>query len=169
MATRTLLTYTTLTDYTDATEATLAATLTGNAYGYALIYNTDKGVVRIWDGAAFTNNPDAIVSKSLTTTDATVTTIDSVAISTVGGYVFVSYIEGIDPTSGDCIGIRMTTVCKYFGGVLSIVGSPDITRLSDFSAAITSSADISGSSLLLRVKGKAGTTINWVIKTQLTN
>lgn len=169
MATRTLLTYTTITDYTDATEATFAATLTGRAYGYALIYNTTKGVVRIWDGSAFTNNTDAIVSKSLTTTDATLTTIDSIAISTVGGYVFVSYIEGIDPISGDCIGIRMTTVCKYFGGILSIVSTPDITRISNFSAAITSSATISGSSLLLQIKGKAGTTINWVIKTQLTN
>ena len=46
-----------LTDYTNATEATLATSLSGQSAGSAVIYNTDLGKVRIWDGAAFVDGP----------------------------------------------------------------------------------------------------------------
>ena len=59
MATRKILTASIVTDYTNATEATLAATLTGKADGYALIYNTDLAVPRVWNGSAFENAPAA--------------------------------------------------------------------------------------------------------------
>jgi len=57
MATRKIQSTQILTDYTNATEATLASTLTGVSDGGQVIYNTDTGTVRIWDGTAFANAP----------------------------------------------------------------------------------------------------------------
>jgi hypothetical protein len=42
-----------VTDYTSAQETVLASTLTGVPYGGAIIYNTDLGKVRNWNGTAF--------------------------------------------------------------------------------------------------------------------
>ncbi len=48
--------YTLLESFTNAQEATFATTLAGKPGGYSQIYNSELGVVRIWDGIAFTNN-----------------------------------------------------------------------------------------------------------------
>jgi hypothetical protein len=42
-----------LTDYTNAEEATLATSLSGQSAGSSVIYNTDIGSARIWNGSAF--------------------------------------------------------------------------------------------------------------------
>ena len=46
-------------DYTNATEAVLAASLAGASAGSSVIYNTDLGKTRIWNGSAFVDGPTA--------------------------------------------------------------------------------------------------------------
>jgi len=80
MSVSTIITYAVVTDYTNATEATLAGTLTGQPYGFSLIYNTDLAKTRIWDGAAFidaplpaSTQPDLLITKNTPTLDQVIT------------------------------------------------------------------------------------------------
>lgn len=126
-----------------------------------------------------------LVTGSPGTSTLTITTVDVLltgTATTTDGVTFVAFTASANiplPTSSTCVNIRanlagmdvasnlaiggeLIGLAKNIGGVLTVVGIPDITKNNDIALSTwTASLGISGTNVQVTVRGVAGETINW--------
>ena len=122
-------------------------------------------------GTGTSNEVDIVItnrfSGSVNTADATLTTVASLDLSTIGTGVFTfdAQIAGYDVTDNEGLGYAIFGTIKNIGGVLSVIGSPDKINNEDVLPVNITSSDanltVSGTSAIIQVKGIAATVIHW--------
>jgi hypothetical protein len=115
------------------------------------------GTVNFGSGSSGSLNFD--LESGVSTTDATTTTVASLATSNDLKYTVEAWVIGAGTTS--TIGGKVLAVFKNVGGLLSPVGIPVINVFEDFSGSPTFTLDASGTTIRLRVTGQAATNITW--------
>ncbi len=71
-------------------------------------------------------------------------------------------MAGYAKTAGTAIGGELIGAVRNVGGVLTVIGTPDLTRNNDVSlSAWNCTLTVSGTNALVQVTGVAGVTINW--------
>ena len=110
-------------------------------------------------------------SSTVTTTDATVTTIASVSLGGFGASasnMVEAYVTGIGDGKG--YGAKLFAIVKsdFPLSTSTLVKNMNLTQKSEFSTT-TSTINISGSNIMVRVTGEAATNITWYCKLIYTN
>jgi len=117
------------------------------------------------DGLVAAHQGDAVPeSGSVTTTDATETTLLEGPVPESGAYLLVASIAAIGSNNKPCGFHRMATVYRLPSGsaILYDLADSNMTRVPDNS--MFARFDVSGNNFRLRVKGLAATTITWIAK-----
>ena len=98
-------------------------------------------------------------SDTVQTTDATPTTISTIAVASNSAVTINAYISGASADFSDVTGGSVQATVKNTAGTLTIVG----TSLPIVNASTTATFDIivSGANALIQVTGLAATTYNW--------
>jgi hypothetical protein len=115
--------------------------------------------------AGFVQTP--AVSGSVATTDATATTIATVAIPTattvmVSADIVARRTGGSSGTAGDGAAYRLMAAVKNISGTLTII-SQSLTFTAEDQAAWTAAAAVSGTNLLIKVTGAANNNVDWTL------
>ena len=107
-------------------------------------------------------------SATVTTMDATVTTLFTTTLAVTSAYIFQVSVACRSNTGSLRSGYRRTVMAYREGGgaVLGTVQS-DYTDESD--ATLDGPFDVSGNDLSVRITGKAGTTVHWAGLLETTN
>ena len=130
-------------------------------------YDSNSNTVKFYNGTAWDEiNNGTPVESSVTTTNATVTTIETVSVATSTTVVCIEVIIGAVRTDVTSEGAYY----KISGAFLNNAGTVtqiDTTVKVEFESDATWDADfsISGTNVLVRVTGAAAKTINWDAKT----
>ncbi len=96
------------------------------------------------------------------TTDATVTTLDSVSLGNATGSTVVTWIvSAIKSDASAAAGYSVSAIFKNNAGTVAQVGTTTVTVLGETNSAWDCTIDNSTSTLRLRVTGAAATTIQW--------
>jgi len=112
------------------------------------------------NAAAAASNP--IIVGTITTTNATPTTIATVAISDNTVTLINASIAARRTDSTDMAGyVRRVLVSRESGGVATIVGTVDTSLTRETENLWDSSITVSGNNALIQVTGEAGCTIHW--------
>ncbi len=100
--------------------------------------------------------------KTVQTTTATVTTIDSFTLSDNTTYNVEAWITGDVSSGANSAGyIVMATVKRTGGGAATLVGTANQIHVREDDAAWDATIDVTGNDCRVRVTGVAATTINW--------
>lgn len=95
------------------------------------------------------------------TTDATQTTLDSFTLGSETSSTVTWTVTGVKSDGSQMAGYSVTACFKNDGGTLTQVGTTVVTVLGESDAAWDCTIDNSGTTIRLRVTGKAATTIQW--------
>lgn len=104
---------------------------------------------------------------TLTTTDATVTTVTggTIATATDNAYFVSATISAIQgTTSATAVGIKLNGYFNNDGGVLTQIGVTDNLRFRVGGTIWQGYLTVSGTNILVRVSGASATTVNWNAK-----
>ena len=104
---------------------------------------------------------------NVTTTDATLTTIETIELTDNGVYIIKTFVLAKEDATGDSFGAEMFAVFKRIAGVTTRISTATLDRKSNFPALITIEANASVGNILIQVKGQAGKTIKWSSVTDL--
>jgi hypothetical protein len=104
---------------------------------------------------------------SVTTTDATITTIKSYTSQTDTMISVKATINGHDLTNNIAYGSTIYAVYRNDAGVLTKTGTTDKSEKSDFTTA-TSDFNISGTDIQIQVVGEAAKTVKWYSNVEFT-
>lgn len=101
------------------------------------------------------------------TTDATVTTLQSIAIPinhtvVVTGHVAARRTGGASGAANDGAGYVVEFVAKNTAGTAALIGSGTVTALGESVAGWDTTLSASTDNVLVRVTGAAGTNITWL-------
>lgn len=105
------------------------------------------------------------------TTDATVTTIDTINVPTgrlfhVKTTVVGKRTGGASGTDGDCASYYMTATYKNVAGTVSIVGALDVVANED-QVGWDATQTISGTNVLVTVTGASGNNVSWSSRSEI--
>lgn len=114
----------------------------------------------IADIAYTDNNLPTITINTITTLNATPTTIVTISTDTDTGYNINNYIVCYGPVSADTAAINYNISAKNTAGTVTIVDSI-LSVNGRTNDNISANAIVSGTNILIRVVGLAITTINW--------
>lgn len=131
----------------------------------AIVVGTNSVTVSYTDFALIgqTRTQDSNTS----TSDATVTTIDTYDFSTQDKtYVFKAYVRGIQTDGSNGYYGELMSIIRNDGGTLNQISTVDVTEKTDFTTT-TSTIDFSGNDVRVRVTGEAATNINWWCKYEI--
>lgn len=111
------------------------------------------------------NPGDTAFYSSVATTNATATTIETIATTTdtsllVDALVCGRRTGGAAGSAGDAAGYAISALAKNVAGTVTIVAQ-SITFTGESQAAWTVAFAVSGTSLLLQVTGAANNNVNW--------
>jgi hypothetical protein len=110
-------------------------------------------------GRAFNTDRNPVI---LDTTDATVTTLDSFTLASNTGVVCSWLVSAIKSDRTEAAAYSVQAMFKNNAGTVALVGAVTITIIAESDAAwVGPSMDVSGTTIRLRVAGKAGTNIGW--------
>jgi hypothetical protein len=104
---------------------------------------------------------------NVTTTDATLTTIETIELTDNGVYIIKTFVLAKEDATGDSFGAEMFAVFKRIAGVTTRISTATLDRKSNFPAVVTIEANASVGNILIQVKGQAGKTIKWSSVTDL--
>lgn len=110
---------------------------------------------------------DSILTGTATTTDGTTyvpfSASANIPLPTPSTAVSIrANLSGMDVPNGLAVGGELIGLAKNIAGVVSIVGTPDITRNNDTAlSAWTVDLGVSGTNVQVQVRGVAAHTINW--------
>jgi hypothetical protein len=107
------------------------------------------------------NYPIRPVATTVTTTNSTPTTIDSVAIPTNTSKVVKFYIKARNAVSGFVLGAECFFTANNIAGVVSEVSTMTMDRKSGFPTSVTPSIEVSGTNINIKVTGATSQNINW--------
>ena len=125
-----------------------------------------------------TNNPHQVTAAQLglkipqvdtvQTTDATSTTLATIAIQTDEEKIIDVKVHGHEDATGDHLWKRMTIGVKNVGGTAVFVGGIDTATGYDTGATNWSiTASVSAGNVVISVTGEAAKTINWRSTTEI--
>lgn len=148
-------------EYTDLDEAQ-GATWSANDVGkvfrildepnYYIILNTDGDFAKIKSGE----------TKEVQTTDATVTSLATLATTDDYTYIITAEVQGAVNTGGNTAGYGRAATFKNVAGTLSQVGSTTALWTHEDAAGWDCDIDADGTDIRIRVTGAAATTIDWL-------
>lgn len=95
------------------------------------------------------------------TTDATVTTLDSFTLANNTSVVVSWLVTAVKSDNTQAAGYAVSAVFRNNAGTVTQVGSTSVTVLGEDDSVWDATADVSGTTVRLRVTGKAATTIQW--------
>lgn len=133
----------------------------------SLSTNTADGFQVAASGNLVTYSTTNRFSGNVTTTDATLTTLASLDLSTIGTGVFTFDVQiaGYDLTDSEGLGYAIFGTIKNIAGTLSVIGTPDKINNEDNAPVNIQAADasltVSGTNAIVQVQGIAGKTIHW--------
>lgn len=137
---------------------------------------TDTGAVTLWDGGAWrslglvsvaatdvTGLPwtTAIAPDDGQTTDATTTTIATIATTTDKGHALDLVVSATQSDRSASVAFKILASVTNAAGTLTV--RSQVTTPSDGASAWTAVVDVSGTNIRVRVTGAGGTTIDWVV------
>jgi hypothetical protein len=99
--------------------------------------------------------------REVTTTDGTITDLDTFTPSTNGVWMVEWMVSGLEVATGNAIGIKAFATFKVIAGVVTQLSNQTIDRKSDFAGVVTLTLNTDGTVIRARVTGQAGKTINW--------
>lgn len=131
--------------------------------------NTENGFIVSASGNTVTYSTTNRFSTagSVTTTDATVTTIADLDLATIGTGVFTFDVQiaGYDVTDSEGVGYAIFGTLKNIGGVVTRIGTPDKINNEDTLPVDITAADanltFSGTNAIVEVTGIAAKTFRW--------
>ncbi len=153
-----------LTNYTNAQEATYATALSGFPSGAAVIYNTDLGLARIWNGSAFANAPTAIAAQLPLVSTIAQGVVPSTGVAS-GKFLKDDLTWTTIPGGGDMLGSNNLSDLTNFATARDNLGVEIGVDVQAFLVSATNIKTINGSSILgggdLSVSGAltTGTTV----------
>lgn len=104
---------------------------------------------------------EQVSNSTLQTTNATVTTIKTIPIATEYVYqIEANVCGGVNDTSKG-ITSKILGSFKNNGGTVTAIGKQNIIMNTDFTSTADVTMVISGTNVLIRVTGEAGTTVDW--------
>lgn len=117
--------------------------------------------------AGYTGSQERKQQSGVQTTNATITTIATIATDSNELIVIKGTVAGFDggvgsPAFATAYGSTFFAVFRNTGGTLTQVSTTDLSEKYDFSGTPTTTISSSGSNILIRVTGVAATTINWI-------
>lgn len=118
---------------------------------------TFKGI-----SSGFTGSQEIKKQAGIQTTNATVTTIATIASVSNQMIIVKGTMAGFRSTYAESYGATFFAVFYNNGGTLSQVSTTDLTEKYNFSGTPTTTITTSGTNILIEVTGEASTTINWV-------
>ena len=98
---------------------------------------------------------------TVTTTDATPTTLVSIAVTTNQAITMDGDIIAATSTFSAAIGGNFLATARRAGGGLTLVGSPVINLNEDSGGVPDFNVVVSGNNLIVQVTGEVATTYNW--------
>ena len=104
--------------------------------------------------------------ETIQTTDATLTTLITVPIPTSYCMTFKIDYSAMQTDDSNGYGEQLIYTYRNDAGVLSLIGSTSVYKHNDF-AFLTGLATISGTDILIQVKGEAATTVDWTCRYQI--
>jgi hypothetical protein len=112
---------------------------------------------------------DTRANRTVTTTDATPTTIATIAIpagAPVSQFEFEFIVRGTEAATGDCwTRIIRGTIKRFGGAAAALVGATTTENRRDAGASIWgATATAVGTNLVVDVTGQVGKTIVWTIR-----
>ena len=167
--------------YDSSTSGPDIETLTGNsggavapdgAFNINVVGNTAQGVTVV--GTPLSNtltinsaaDPN-FLSATVTTNDATPTTLLTIPIANNTAYILWSRIVGYASTGA--VGGMLQCCVRNQAGVLSVVNAVDFLRDDDALPTALYSGIVSGTDLVIQVTGVAATTIYWKFQGNFTS
>ena len=129
--------------------------------------NTNNGFQVVASGNTVTYSTTNRFDGSVTTANATPTTVADLDLSTIGTGVFTFDIQvaGFDVTDSEGVGYAIFGTIKNIGGVLSVIGTPDKINNEDIAPVDITAADanltFTGTTAIVQVTGIAAKTFNW--------
>lgn len=121
-----------------------------------------KGITSGYAGSAKVEKQDGVQ-----TTDDTLTTIVTISTASDEMIIVKGWIGGFadgstSPAYGTAYGANYFAVFRNTGGTLVQVSTTDLSEKFDFAGSPTTTFEVSGTNILLRVTGVVGVTVNWV-------
>lgn len=104
---------------------------------------------------------DTSFGATVTTTDATVTTCGSVTPTDLNVVRIVAHIVATKSSHDAGAAYWITGVFRRSGGTVTQISSTTTIDVAEDDATWNATLDVSGTSVRVRVTGKAATTINW--------
>jgi hypothetical protein len=117
---------------------------------------TNSGSFIVGTGAVALNT---ILNSNITTTDATPTTLLTLATTTDYSYTVQAYVVGA--SAANAVGGEVIRTFRNLSGTLTAAGSAVASVIEDFAGSPTFTLTTSGSFVILEVTGVASTEINW--------
>lgn len=114
-------------------------------------------------GTSIKNSNTLLIEDTLQTTDDISTAISTIATTNNTGYLITSNVVGMKVnTNGNSGAFILNAHYRNDAGVLTLL-SQDVTNFGDYSVVAT----ISGTNIILEVKGKIGDTVKWINSTKI--
>jgi hypothetical protein len=119
-----------------------------------------RNLTALYEGTSYIEDLYRNTQRSVTTTDATTTTLHS--FTPINGvYVVEAYVTAIEPTTGNSFGATVFATFKVIAGVVTQVNTTSADIKSDFPLAVTVVLDTDATIIRIRVIGQIASTINW--------
>lgn len=119
-----------------------------------------RNLTALHEGTSYIEDLYRNTQRSVTTTNATTTTLHS--FTPINGvYIVEAYVIGIEPTTGNSFGATIFATFKVIAGVVTQVNTTSADIKSDFPLAVTVVLDTDATIIRIRVIGQIASTINW--------
>jgi hypothetical protein len=143
------------------TDGQLIIAGTGLPPAFATLTSTG-GTIAITPGPNTLNiDVDDAAEYTVQTTDATPTTLASIAVTTSQSLTIAGEIIGAKSDYSAAIGGNFLGTARRAGGGLTLVGAPIINLNEDSGGSPDFNVVVSGNNLIVQVTGEAATTYNW--------
>lgn len=143
------------------TNGQLVIAATGSAPAFASLTSTGGSIVITPGPNTLNIDVEDQTEYTVTTTDATPTTLVSIAVPTNQAVTLNGDIVGATSTYSAAIGGDFLATARRAGGGLTMVGAPVINLNEDSAGSPDFNVVVSGNNLIVQVTGESATTYNW--------
>lgn len=137
-------------------------------YNNSIIFGVTANRILEFFGTASNPAPNITAQAQVTTVDATVTTIYSIAIATSQTVELFARISGKKSDFSASLWGTVNVGARRAGGAAALVSLPIVNFGEDSASAPTISATVSGNNLIVQVQGVAAETWNWLVTIEYT-